>query len=438
MNPQVLAGLMVLSALVLIVIGCPVFLAIGISAVLFGFLGEGTAMFGMFSSRTYSLMTSFPFQAVVLFVLMGCIMERSGLASRLYSGLYVITGFLKGGLLVATLILGILFAACTGIAGASVVAIGLIALPSMLERGYNKSLAAGSICAGGGLGVIIPPSIMLVLYGPPAGLSVADLFMAAIFPGLLLGVIFIVYVLIVCYRNPALAPPVPEAERKIGARALAGRIATSVIPTLFLILFVMGSIIFGIASPTEAASLGAIGALAILAGYRQFTWKNIRDSAEATLRTSAMVIIIALSANLFTTVFFMLEGGLLLENFVYGLNLGNLGVVCLLLGMILLLGCFMDWIAILLIFVPLSVPIVIGYGIDPLWFAILACITLQMSYITPPFSYSVFYLKGIAPKEVTLGDIYKGVLPYIPFQVLVLVLLYLFPQISLWLPSVMH
>lgn len=434
---ETLAIMMIPAMLVLVMVGCPVFAAVGGVAVIFGFLGGGLTLLSLFPDRCYTLMTSFPFEAVGLFIFMGAILERSGVADRLYSGFHLLMGSLRGGLLVATMILCVLFAACTGVSAASVVAIGLIALPSMMARGYDKQLASGTICAGGGLGVIIPPSIMLVLYGPTAAVSVAKLFMAAIIPGLILGGIYLLYIIIRCARNPKLGPPLPPEERKISKRRLLATLSVSLFPTLALILAVLGSIFFGIASPTEAAAVGVIGSLVICAAYRRLNWKSARSFIEFTIRTTAMVLVIALCAGFFTTVFLGIGGGTMIENWVRGLHLSAHGVTFLLLGIIFILGMFMDWVGILLIFLPLSVPIVAGYNIDPLWFAILFCITLQISYVTPPFSYSVFYLRGIAPPEVTLGDIYKGVMPFIPLQLIGLAIFYLFPQTCLWLPALM-
>lgn len=438
MSPEVLAIVMIPAMLLLIIAGCPVFAALGGIAVIFGFFGGGLKLISIFPDRCYTLMTSFPFEAVVLFILMGAVLERSGVADKLYSGFHVLMGQLRGGLLVATMVLCVLFAACTGISGASVVAIGLIALPSMLSRGYDRQLASGTICSGGGLGVVIPPSIMLILYGPTAAVSVAKLFAAAIIPGLILGGIYILYIIIRCALNPKLGPPLPPEERKTSKRELLTTLSVSLFPTLALILAVLGSIFFGIASPTEAAAVGVIGSLVICVAYRRLNWRSARSFVEFTIRTSAMVIVIALCAGLFTTVFLGMGGGTLIENWVRDLHLGVHGIIFLLLGIIFILGMFMDWMGILLVFLPISVPIVAGYNIDPLWFAILFCITLQISYVTPPFSYSVFYLKGIAPPEVTLGDIYKGVIPFIPLQLLGLAIFYLFPQTCLWLPNLMR
>jgi len=425
--------------IVFIMLGGHVALALGGIAVIFGYLGWGSGIVSMFPDRIFSTCTNFSLEAVTLFILMGSILEKSGIAERLYSAFHVLMGPLRGGLLFGTILLAILFAACTGISGAAVVAMGLIALPSMLNAGYEKTVVSGVICAGGGLGVIIPPSIMLIVYGPTAGLSVAHLFIASILPGLLLGGLYTLYVGVLCSFKPKIAPPLPKSEReKITLRGRINLVLTSVLPILGLIFAVLGSIIFGLASPTEAAAVGAIGSLVICGAYGQLTWENLKTICLFTLKTSAFIMLIVVCAGLFTSVFLGLNGGNLIEKWLIGLQFGKFGIMMILMGAIFFLGMFMDWLGLLLIFLPIVVPIITEMGINQLWFAILFCITLQMSYVTPPFSYSVFYLKGVAPENVTLFDIYRGVMPYIPLQILGFFLIYIFPEIVLWLPRVLE
>jgi tripartite ATP-independent transporter DctM subunit len=439
MNPEYLAILMLVTMIVFIMLGAHVALVLGGIAVIFGYVGWGTGIVSMFPDRIFSTCTSFSLEAVTLFILMGVVLEKSGIAERLYGAFHVLMGPIRGGLLLGTIMLAVLFAACTGISGAAVVAMGLIALPSMLNAGYEKTVASGVICAGGGLGVIIPPSIMLIVYGPTASLSVAQLFIAAILPGLLLGGLYTLYIGVLCFLKPKIGPPLPKSERaKITVRAKINLVLTSVVPILGLIFAVLGSIIFGLASPTEAASVGAIGSLVICASYRQLTWENLKTICLFTIRTSAFIMLIVVCAGLFTTVFLGLNGGKVIEKWIVGLQFGKFGIMMVLMGAIFFLGMFMDWLGLLLIFLPIVVPIITEIGINQLWFAILFCITLQMSYVTPPFSYSVFYLKGVSPQHVTLSDIYKGVMPYIPLQVLGFFLIYLFPDIVLWLPRVLE
>jgi tripartite ATP-independent transporter DctM subunit len=439
MTPETLAMVMLVVMIISIMIGAHVAIVLGGLAVIFGYIGGGSQLISMFPDRIFTVCVSFSMEAVTLFILMGVVLQRSGVAERLYDTLYILMGPLQGGLLLATVVLATLFAACTGISGAAVVAMGLIALPSMLKAGYNKMIASGTICSGGGLGVIIPPSIMLILYGPPAGLSVAKLFMAALFPGLVLAGLYLGYIVMRCAINKDIAPPLPSSEReKYGLKEKIYMVSTSVIPTLGLIFAVLGSIVFGIASPTEAAAVGAIGSYVICAAYKNLNWDTFKETCWFTIRTTAFIMLIVVGAGLFTTVFLGLHGGELMERWILGLQLGKFGVIVLLLGIIFVLGMFMDWVGILLVFVPIAAPIIESTGIDPLWFAILFCITLQISYVTPPFSYSVFYLKGIAPENVTLIDIYRGVVPFIPLQVIALIFIYLFPGIVTWFPNAIH
>ena len=439
MNPELLAISMLVIMIFCIMMGGHVGIILGGIAVIFGYIGWGSTLISMFPDRIFTVCVSFSMEAVTLFIFMGVVLEKSGVAKRLYETLYILVGTIKGGLLLATVVLATLFAACTGISGAAVVAMGLIALPSMLEAGYDKRVASGTICAGGGLGVIIPPSIMLILYGPAGGLSVAKLFMAAIFPGLLISALYIIYIAVLCHYKPEIGPRLQSSERKrYTMKVKVTMLLTSLLPTLGLIFAVLGSIIFGIASPTEAAAVGAVGSILICICYQQLNWQTMKQICWFTIRTSAFIMLIVVGAGLFTSVFLGLKGGELIEKWVLGMQFGKFGTTILLLGIVFILGMFMDWVGILLIFVPISVPIMNVMGIDQLWFAILFCITLQLSYVTPPFSYSVFYLKGVAPENVKLIDIYKGVVPFIPLQIIALIFLYIFPAIATWLPNVMH
>jgi len=439
MIPQHLAILMMVIMIVCIMIGGHVGFVLGGLAVIFAYFGWGTELVSMFPDRIFSICTNFSMEAVTLFIFMGVVLQQSGIAERLYDTFHVVFGPLRGGLLFATVILATLFAACTGISGAAVVAMGLIALPSMLKAGYDKQVASGVICSSGGLGVIIPPSIMLILYGPAGGLSVSKLFLAAIIPGLLLACSYILYIAILCLIKPKIGPALEASEReKYDIRKRLKMILTSLLPTLGLIFAVLGSIIFGVASPTEAAAVGAIGSLVICASYGKLTFKSLKEVCWFTVKTSAFIMMIVIGAGLFTTVFLGLKGGEVIEEWILSLQVGKLGVSLILLGLIFILGMFMDWVGILLVFVPIAMPIIEKLGIDPLWFATLFCITLQLSYVTPPFSYSVFYLKGVAPTDVSLLDIYKGVVPFVPLQIIVLIFIYIFPSLSTWLPNALQ
>jgi len=404
-------------------------------ALIFGFVMIGGAMLPQSFLSVWNIMTCYPFAAVSLFVLMGVLLQYSGAADRLFGGLHLLLGRVGGGLTLTVMIIATIFGACTGIAGASVVTMGLLALPLMLKAGYDKRLASGTICAGGGLGVIIPPSVLLILYGPIAGVSIASLFTAAIIPGLVLSAIYLGYIYVRCRINPKLGPPMPAEERKVPVQRLVRMTLVNLIPSLFLILAVLGSIMFGVAAPTEAAALGALGALIITIAYGKFSWQLLKSSVYDSIRIISMMIFIAVGAKIFTNVFLSLGGGRLIGGFFMGLELPLMGALFLMLLLNFVLGAIMDWIGLLFILVPVYVPIVNMLGIDPLWFGILFCVTLQISYMTPPFAYSAFYLKGVAPPEVSLGDIYLGSIPFVILQVIGVAIFIMFPQLSLWLPS---
>ena len=310
-------------------------------------------------------------------------------------------------------------------------------LPAMLKRKYNIPLATGCICAGGTLGIIIPPSVMLLLYGPLAGLSVAKLFMGAVIPGLLLSALYMVYVVVLCLIKPEYGPAVPKEERGQSFLMIIRDLAIYMVPPLFLIFAVLGSILCGIASPTEAAAVGAFGAVLVAMAYRKLTGEVIYNSAIQTLKITAMVLFVTLGATLFTGVFVGLNGAKYVGELVVGMNLGKWGLMAVMMAVVLLLGMFIDWIGILFIVIPIFTPLIRELGFDPLWFAVVVCVNLQMSFMTPPFAASMFYIKGIAPPEVTMGQIYKGVLPFIGLQVVGLFLVIAFPGLILWLPSLL-
>jgi len=436
--PEYLAIIMLAVSIALVIAGCRVAFALAGAALFFGvFSGEGGMLLSMFPRRVFDNMSSISVQAVTCFVLMGAVLETSGVAAKFYDGLYLLIGRLRGGLLYATMIIATAFAACTGVVGASVVAIGLIGLPSMLKRGYDKSLVAGTICTGGGLDVIIPPSILLILYGSVAGTSIAELFFAAIIPGLIMSGLYITYIAVRTKLNPQLAPALPPEESEVPFRKAMRLLAVSVLPTGGLIVAVLGSIFFGVAAPTEAASVGAVVALLILIAYGKFNLQNLVAILKRTLSTIGMAMFIVVCASFFTTVFMGLGGGDLVKETILNVGGGKAGAIAMMLGIVVIMGMFMDWIAILYIVVPLYSPVVAMLGIDPLWFAIMYCIALKISYTTPPFAYAVFFLRGIAPPEVSVVDIYKGVYPYVLLDFVAILLVYFFPILPSWLPNLM-
>jgi len=435
-SPELTVFLMFLSVLVgILLLGYYVAFVLGGLALIFGLIGWGPQVFDMFVNRLFGLMTSYELAAVPLFVFMGVMLERSGVAETLYSAMHVWMGPLRGGLAMGTILICTIFAATTGIIGASVVTMGLLALPAMLRRGYDRPLTTGAICAGGTLGILIPPSIMLVLYGPAAGLSVGRLFMGAIFPGLVLSGLYIAYIAVRCFFNPRLGPPLPPEERRLplGYKLRLG--FTSLLPPIFLILAVLGTIFFGIAAPTEAAAMGASGSLLIAAAYRRLRPDVIRETLEQTFRVSSMILVVAVGATLFTGVFLGLGGGKVAEEFLTGLPFGRWGIFATIMLIIFVFGALLDWISILLIFIPILTPIIKGLGFDPLWFALVVCVNLQTSFLTPPMAPAIFYLQGVAPKDVTVAHMYRGIVPFVLLQLVGLALIILFPQIALWLPA---
>jgi len=423
----------------LIVMGFHVAFVLGILSVIFGYAAWGPTLLAMLPARVMTMMTSYEMGAITLFILMGCIMERAGIAERLYSTMHILMGNVKGGLLLGTMIICIIFAACTGIGGAAVIMMGLVAIPSMVSRGYDNKMIAGCICAGGGLGVIIPPSVMLILYGPVSGIGIARLFMASIIPGLIIGIGYLLYIGVRCWLQPELGPPLAENVRAgVSAKRLLLLTVRDLFPPIVLILGVLGSIFFGIASPTEAAGVGAFLSLLLMVAYGRLNYSTLRDALLAMAKTSGMVFLIMLFAGFFTTSFMALGGGEVLEKFIIGISGGSkLGTIAIMLLIVFILGMFMDWIGTLLVIVPIFVPILATIGAEPVWFAIMFCITLQISYITPPFAYNIFFLKGIAPPEMTLNQIMRGCVPYIVIQIALLVLFYAVPALSLWLPKLL-
>ncbi len=438
MSVDLLTVLMFVGILLGVATGFPIAFVLGGLGVLFGFL-SGVGIQGLVPIRAFGVVDEYIFACIPLFVFMGCMMERSGCSELAFGTLHKWMGNIRGGLAIATILICTLFAATTGIIGASVTTMGLVALPAMLKRGYDKPLATGCVCAGGTLGILIPPSIMLVLYAPMAGVSVARMFMGAFLPGLLLSSLFVVYIAVVCYLKPGLAPVMEEEEETGLTRWQSFFLgAKSLFPPLFLILAVLGSIFFGIAAPTEAASVGALGAIVLAALYRKLDWQNLKGASYNTIKISTMIIFICLGANLFTGTFLTAGCGRVVSEFVLGLGLSSWGIFALVLFIVFLLGMFIDWVGILLIMVPIFAPILTNLGFEPLWFGLVICISLQMSFLTPPFAYSIFYLKGLNIEGVTLMDLYRGVVPFLALQALGTFLCIVFPQIVTFLPSLMR
>lgn len=435
MSPDQIAAIIMMGLLLAMVI-CGVHLAFALMflAITFGLFFQGSSIFSMSMLKFFGTMESEILIAVPLFVFMGTILEKSQVAEGVYQSLYELFGPVRGGLAFATIITCTIFASCTGVIAATVTTMTLLAVPSMLKRRYDKGLATGCVCAGGSLGILIPPSVMLVMYGPMANLSVAQLFAAALFPGLLLAGLYLLYIGLGAWLRPNLAPAITKEERTVTGKKLWGKAAMNMLPSLFLIIAVLGSIIAGVASPTEASGVGALAALVIAALYRQLTFQNIKDAAYTTLIVTAMVFFIIIGASIFNSVFLFLGGGELIKSMLMSLPLGKWFVMFVMMFILFILGFFISWQGLLFIVVPIFLPVATKLGFNPLWFGILICLNLQMSFLTPPFAYAIFFVKGAAPPEVKTWDIYRGVIPFVILQAVAVVLCIIFPEIILWLP----
>lgn len=432
---EIIILLMLATLFIGIFLGFPTAFVLGGVSLFFGYFFVGPEIYGLFITRLFGIMKNYTLLAVPLFLFMGVFMERSGVAERLFHALYLLWGGLKGGLGVSTVAISALFAAATGVVGASEVTIGLMALPAMLDKKYSTSLACGSVCAGGTLGIIIPPSIMIVLYGPIANISVGKLFLGALFPGLLLALLYMIYIAVRCALRPQDGPPMPREERNVPLQDKLKELVTSIIPPLLLVFAVLGSIFFGIASVTEAAAVGAIASMILAACYGRLNFQVLQGATTRTLSITSMILLIAIGASFFSTVFMALRGDEVITRLFLNLPFGQWGVLAVIMALLIVLGMFIDWMGILFIVVPLITPVAAELGFDPVWFAVLVMVNLQISFLTPPFAYSIFYLKGIAPPHVLTTDIYKGVLPFVGLQIVAIILCILFPAIITWLPS---
>ena len=435
MMTDLLPALMFLVFSLLILAGYPIAFTIGGTALAFGLYGFGLDFFNLLPLRIWGIMTNFTLIAVTLFVFMGATLERSRLAEDLLETMGLVLGRLPGGLAISVVVVGTLLAASTGIVGATVTTMGLIALPTMLRRNYDRGLASGVICASGTLGQIIPPSIVLVLVGDILGVPVGDLFLGSLIPGVSLAAMYVLYLLGVSLFRPQAAPPIPREERTaISTPELLKRIGKVLIPPLFLMLAVLGSIFFGIAAPTEAAAMGASGALLLSIVSGRFNFKMLREVMETTTRLTSMVFIILVGATAFGLAFRGLGGDALIHDVVDQLALPNWAIFACIMGVVFLLGFFLDYIEIAFIHLPVIAPILSAMGFDPLWYGVLLGINLQTSFLTPPFGFALFYFRGVAPAQVTTGQIYRGIIPFVIIQIIGLMLVAFFPELSTWLP----
>jgi tripartite ATP-independent transporter DctM subunit len=420
---------MFFAALVLLLMGFPVAFTFGGVALLFGVFSQGPDIFAFMPFRIYSIMGNTVLMAIPLFIFMGIVLQRTKLAEQLLESMGKLFGGVRGGLAISTIMVGALLAASTGVVGASVVAMGLISLPVMLKFNYNKKLTCGTICGAGTLGQIIPPSIILIILGDVMGIPVGDLFRAAIGPGVVLIGVYVIYILVKAYLQPEMAPAIPIDDDLEYRGEQYVRAIKAVLPPLVLILVVLGSIFAGIATPTESSALGGFGALVLAALYGQFSWNMVYAAAMDTVKVTSMVFAILLGATAFSMAFTYTGGDLVVEEILLGLPGQQMGFLVLSMLVILVLGFFIDFVEISFIIVPMLAPVADTMGIAPLWFAILIAMNLQTSFLTPPFGFSLFYLKGVAPPEVSTMDIYRGVVPFILMQISIVLSILFFPDI---------
>ena len=436
-EPQTYALLMLLAFFAMLMIGVPVATTLATVGLVFGYLGFGEGLFGLLPARFYGIVAGYQWMAIPLFVFMGVMLEKSRLADDLLDVMGHLAGNVRGGMAVGIILFGVLMGATTGIVGATVITLGLLTLPTLIRRGYDKGIACGVICASGTLGQIIPPSLILILLSDIMQLSVGTLFAAAVGPGLLLSAVYIVYILIHAWLKPDLMPPIPVEERNlVSRRQLWIRFWKVVFPPITLVVSVLGSIVGGIAAPTEAASLGAVGAVLITVLSGRFTWATLKSVALETSKISAIMMFILMMAQVFALAFRGLHGEDLITHLFELLPGGVNSDIWFMMLLIFVLGFFIEWIEISYIAVPLFMPVLLAQGVDPVWLAMLITVNLQSSFLTPPFGWALFYLKGVAPPEVTIKDIYRGVVPFIGMQAVALVLVFWYPQIALWLPKV--
>jgi tripartite ATP-independent transporter DctM subunit len=442
MGSEYLAGWMFLALTILLMAGFPVACTLMGTAIFFGVLGSGLDFFELLPLRIWGAVKNVVLIAVPLFVFMGVTLEKSGLAEELLETMGLLFRRVRGGLAISTVFVGALLGASTGIVGATVVTMGLLAVPTMLRHGYQTELATGTVCASGTLGQIIPPSIVLVLLATIVQIPVGDLFMASLLPGVMLVMLYMAYIFIVSMVNPEIAPPVTiEGVDEKNKRQLIKKAFRALFPPLFLITAVLGSIFVGIASPTEAASVGCVGAILLAVWNHRFNLSILKEVSATTTRLTCMVFIILIGANAFGLTFRELEGDELIRRFLFDIagDYNKWVVLAIVMGVIFLVGFVLDFIEIIFIHVPVLVPILVDdFGFDPLWICVLLAVNLQTSFMTPPFGFSLFYLKAVTPPQVTTGHIYRGIIPFVLIQLAGLFMVAFWPQLATWLPTIVY
>lgn len=433
---EILSMLMLVCFVILLTIGVRVAYAIAISGIVFGLVGFGPLLFNLLPSRLYGAATNYTLLAVPLFVFMGVMLEKSRIAEDMIDVMGHLAGRLRGGMGMAIVLVGVMMGAATGIVGATIVTLGLIALPTLLKRGYDHGLASGAICASGTLGQIIPPSLVLILLSDLMGESVGTLFAAALMPGLMLAGLYVLYILFIAWLKPEMAPALTEEELGTMSRwQLLKAFLRGVLPPMALVGTVLGSIIGGVAAPTEAAAMGAFGAILMVLFMGKMSMTVLRDTLRQTLITTSMIMFIILASQAFGLAFRGLGGEDVIAEFMEMVPGGIWGTIIFMMILLFILGFFLEWIEITYIVLPLLLPFFVAAGVDMVWLGILICINLQTSFLTPPFGWALFFLKGCAPPEVKVMEIYKGVIPFIGLQILGLALVMMFPDIATWLPK---
>lgn len=437
MTPDVMILIVGLVFLVVLLVGAPLAIALGGLGVIFGFtMWDNPAVLNLFIRSITNVGTNLAYVSMFLFIFMGTLLERSGAADDMFESIYVIFGKVRGGIAIGVVVVCTMLAAASGIIGASISMMTMLALPSMMKNKYNKKLSYGTIMAAGCLGTIIPPSVILVIYGAQAQLSIAKLFAGGVGAGITLSVLYLVYIIVMTVLKPDWCPAIPpEQHAKYSTADKIKLVFRSIVPTVGLIILVLGSIMLGAATPTEAAALGSVGAALIALMYKKLNWQMIKGCLYDTFKTHAMIMWIILTASMFTSVFLGLGGAAVIEGAITSLALSRwfiLAIICLI---IVIMGMFIDSYGVLLIGIPVFTPVIYSLGFDPVWFAIVFAVLIQISYLSPPFAYAAFYLKGCAKEHIPIDDIYWASLPFLGLQILALILCCIFPEIITWLPS---
>jgi tripartite ATP-independent transporter DctM subunit len=436
-DPQLAIVMMVLFIFA-IMLGFPIAFTLVALAVFFGYYAMDVRIFDLLVQNTYDIMANDVLTAVPLFLFMGYIIERASILDRLFYSIELAARHLPASMAVAALLTCAMFATATGIVGAVVTLMGLLAYPAMLKAGYDTKLSSGVICAGGTLGILIPPSIMLIVYAATAGVSVVRLYAAAMFPGLLLAGLYVVYVMTRAIINPKLAPKLPKEETDVPFMQVTLLLLTSFFPLAILIFCVLGAILFGLATPTEAAAIGALGGLALAAAYRALSWERLKEAAFLTARTTAMVCFLFIGSWNFASIFSYLGGHHVVESWVLGMDLSPVMFLILAQFIIFLLGWPLEWTEIIIIFVPIFLPLLAAFDIDPIFFGVLVALNLQTSFLTPPMAMAAYYLKGIAPPHVQLMEIFRGCMPFLLLVLVSMIMVYNFDGLVNWLPSYIY